>query len=81
MGEEKQKIFEPKTRKLEGQTLKAFNIFAALFAGFYLYTAGFGIFSTESHRAMYLPSRSFFVSWHILPPRGLRRKLQPWIMP
>ena len=54
MGEEKQKIFEPKTRKLEGQTLKAFNIFAALFAGFYLYTAGFGIFSTESHRAMYL---------------------------
>lgn len=54
MGDEKQKVFEPKTRKLEGQTLTFFNIVAAVFAGFYLYTAGFGIFSTESHRAMYL---------------------------
>ncbi|MCR4426824.1 MAG: TRAP transporter permease, partial [Firmicutes bacterium] len=48
------KKFEPRTRKLSGSTLLLFNTAAALFAGFYLYTAGFGILSTETHRGMYL---------------------------
>jgi len=49
-----EKKFEPRTRKLTGTTLAIFSLAAAAFAGFYLYTAGFGIFSTETHRGVYL---------------------------
>lgn len=49
-----EKKFEPRTRKLAGTPLFIFTLASALFAGFYLYTAGFGIVSTETHRGVYL---------------------------
>ncbi|MGE5572731.1 MAG: TRAP transporter permease [Bacteroidota bacterium] len=42
------------TRRLHGGALVAFEGLAAAFSLFYLYTAGFGVISTESHRGMYL---------------------------
>lgn len=41
-------------RTLEKPWNTIFYVIAALFCGFYLYTAGFGIVSTESHRGLYI---------------------------
>lgn len=53
-------------RTLEGPFALAFNLTAAAFAAFYLYTSGFGIVSTESNRGIYLAASSILVL--VYPP-------------
>ena len=48
-------------RTLTGVWAVAFNIVAIGFGAFYLYTSGFGIFSTESNRGVYLMLTSVLV--------------------
>lgn len=55
-------------RRLTGIWALAFNLVAIGFAGFYLYTSGFGIFSTESNRGVYLMLTSVLV--FLLFPAG-----------
>ena len=45
---------EVKGRKLDGYYKVIFGLIAASFSGFYLYTSGFGLVSSESNRAFYL---------------------------
>ncbi|WP_099867848.1 TRAP transporter permease [Pararhizobium haloflavum] len=48
-------------RTLTGFNALAFNLIAAGFAGFYLYTSGFGLVSTETNRGIYLMLTSVLV--------------------
>ncbi|WP_366656967.1 TRAP transporter fused permease subunit [Fodinicurvata sp. EGI_FJ10296] len=48
-------------RRLTGPFAIAFRLIAAGFAGFYLYTSGFGLVSTESNRGVYLMLTSVLV--------------------
>ena len=45
---------ETKGRKLDGYYKVIFGLIAASFSGFYLYTSGFGLVSSETNRAFYL---------------------------
>ena len=45
---------EVQGRKLQGFYKVIFGLVAASFSGFYLYTSGFGLVSSESNRAFYL---------------------------
>ncbi|WP_288350219.1 TRAP transporter fused permease subunit [uncultured Thalassospira sp.] len=48
-------------RTLNGSQALVFNLVAAGFAGFYLYTSGFGLVSTQSNRGIYLMLTSVLV--------------------
>ncbi|PWG65804.1 TRAP transporter permease [Spiribacter halobius] len=48
-------------RRLSGWFAVAFRLVAAGFAGFYLYTSGFGLISTETNRGVYLMLTSVLV--------------------
>ena len=50
-----------KKRKLTGVFALAFNLVAAAFSIFYLYTSGFGLISTETNRGVYLMLTSVLV--------------------
>lgn len=52
---------ESKNRTLTGLNALAFNLVAAFFSAFYLYTSGFGLVSTESNRGLYLMLTSVLV--------------------
>ncbi|MPZ10742.1 MAG: TRAP transporter fused permease subunit [Kiloniellaceae bacterium] len=52
---------EGSRRTLTGPYALAFNLTAAGFAVFYLYTAGFGLVSTQSHRGFYIMLTSVLV--------------------
>jgi len=43
----------PKARNLSGSEVQVVNIAAALFAGFYLYSSGFGMAEPQIHRGVY----------------------------
>jgi TRAP transporter 4TM/12TM fusion protein len=52
---------EGQRRTLSGFYALAFNLVAAGFSAFYLYTSGFGLFSTQSNRGVYLMLTSVLV--------------------
>lgn len=54
MNQTRVKETKERMRPLEGKTLWFANITAVLFALFYIYTAGFGLISTELHRGAYI---------------------------
>jgi TRAP-type uncharacterized transport system fused permease subunit len=54
MNQTRVKETKERMRPLEGKTLWFANITAVLFALFYIYTAGFGLISTEMHRGAYI---------------------------
>ena len=52
---------EVKGRKLTGYYKVFFGLIAAGFSGFYLYTSGFGLVSSETNRAFYLPFTAILI--------------------
>ena len=66
-------------RTLTGFWALAFNLVAIGFGAFYLYTSGFGIFSTESNRGVYLMATSVLV-FLIYPARRGAPKDRPEIL-
>src|SRR5690606_42101137 len=52
---------EGSRRTLTGLYALAFNLTAAGFSAFYLYTSGFGLVSTQSNRGLYLMLTSVLV--------------------
>ncbi len=66
-------------RTLTGVWALAFNLVAIAFGAFYLYTSGFGIFSTESNRGIYLMATSVLV-FLIYPARRSAPKDRPEIL-
>ncbi|RAI01763.1 C4-dicarboxylate ABC transporter permease [Acuticoccus sediminis] len=66
-------------RTLTGVPALAFNLVAIGFCAFYLYTSGFGIFSTESNRGIYLMLTSVLV-FLIFPAGRWSPKTRPEIL-
>ena len=67
---------EGSRRSLSGAYAVAFNLTAIAFSGFYLYTSGFGLVSTESNRGIYLMLTSVLV-FLLFPARAGSPKDRP----
>src|SRR5690554_7816110 len=70
---------EGSRRVLTGVFALAFNLIAAAFSVFYLYTSGFGLISTETNRGIYLMLTSVLV-FLLYPARGGAPKNRPSIV-
>ncbi len=64
-------------RQLEGTWGKVFYALAALFSGFYFFTAGFGLISTQSHRGIYIMLNSV-LAFLLYAGRSRSKRVKAW---
>ena len=70
---------EGSRRSLSGIPALAFNLVAIGFSGFYLYTSGFGLVSTQTNRGIYLMLTSVLV-FLLYPARAGSPKTRPSVV-